>query len=141
MTDVPDPTPVGIDTPETYLGYSRLERYAGSPPPRKNVNTVYEFPRSLPPSQLAYAGNWDVEGQRIVAGADARLRLHFIGQKVYLVLGGPGQVSILVNRKRSRTLDNRRVPPLYDPQSGRPENATLELRFSKGVEAYAFTFG
>jgi cytochrome c biogenesis protein CcdA/thiol-disulfide isomerase/thioredoxin len=141
MTDVPDLTPVGIDTPESYLGYYRLERYAGSPAPRQDVYAGYAFPRSLPPSQLAYAGHWDVESQRIVAGAAARLRLHFIAQKVYLVLGGPGHVSVLVNGKPSGrlTVDGYRLYTILNLR--RPANATLELRFSKGVKAYAFTFG
>ena len=42
---------------------------------------------SLPPNGLAYGGRWTVEGERIVAGEDARLRLRYRARSVHLVLG------------------------------------------------------
>jgi cytochrome c biogenesis protein CcdA/thiol-disulfide isomerase/thioredoxin len=140
MTDVPDLSPRGFGTPESYLGYERLERYVGSPI-HVNVEAKYRFPRAVPQNELAYAGSWNVQRQRIVAGANARLRLHFVAQHVYLVLGGRGHVSELVDGKPygSVHVDSYRLYTLLNLIG--PEDATLELRFTPGVQAYAFTFG
>ncbi|HEY6032492.1 MAG TPA: hypothetical protein VIU44_18130, partial [Gaiellaceae bacterium] len=59
---------------------------------------------------------------------------------VYLVLGGHGAVSAQVGAGAPRTI---RVTGdrLYTIRSGRRLVSTLELRFTPGVSAYAFTFG
>src|SRR5215212_8801194 len=62
---VKDRTPQHLTTPESYLGWARLARYAGSPitPDRE---AAYRFPREIPLNDLAYAGNWSVERERIL---------------------------------------------------------------------------
>jgi mannose-6-phosphate isomerase-like protein (cupin superfamily) len=82
-----------------------------------------------------------VGGERIVALKNASLRLHFHAKNVYIVLGGRGTVRALVEGEPTRTLkvDAQR---LYTVRSStKTADATLELRFSPGVEAYSFTFG
>jgi cytochrome c biogenesis protein CcdA/thiol-disulfide isomerase/thioredoxin len=136
---VADTTPDRLMTPETYLGYQRIDRYAGSPI-RKDASAPYRAPRALPQNQIAYAGRWTVGPQRIVAGAAARLYLHFVGKKVFLVLGGKGHVDVRVNgrpRKRVAVSADR----LYTLRDSGYADATMELRFTPGVSAYAFTFG
>jgi cytochrome c biogenesis protein CcdA/thiol-disulfide isomerase/thioredoxin len=136
---VADTTPRGLQTPETYLGYERIDRYAGSTL-RPDREASYTFPGELSQNGLAYAGRWRVEGERAVAGEDARLRLHFYARYVYLVLGGRGSVDVLVDGKRTKTV---RVGAykLYTLREGPAADALLELRFTPGVQAYAFTFG
>jgi thiol-disulfide isomerase/thioredoxin len=138
--DLPDRTPTGLITPESYLGYVRLDRYAGSPV-RENRLARYELPASLGQSELAYGGFWKVGPERIVAGRDARLELRFRARKVHLVLGGRGQIQVLVDGKPERTVrvTGDRLYTLVE----RPKltDGLLELRFAPGVEAYAFTFG
>jgi cytochrome c biogenesis protein CcdA/thiol-disulfide isomerase/thioredoxin len=138
--DLPDRTPTGAITPESYLGYGRLARYVGSPI-HANRTADYEFPASLDQSELAYGGSWRVEPQRIVAGQNARLRLRFHARKVHLVLGGRGRVQVLVDGKPERTVTVTQ-DRLYTLVA-RPDitDGLLELRFSPGVAAYAFTFG
>jgi cytochrome c biogenesis protein CcdA/thiol-disulfide isomerase/thioredoxin len=137
---VPDLTPSWLATPESYLGYDRLQRYAGSPIRHNRVN-AYAFPKTLSQNELAYAGLWRVEAQRIDAGLGARLRLHFVAKHVYLVLGGRGRVDVLLNGSKTGSV-NVGTYRLYTLVSrSRPEDATLELRFTPGVKAYAFTFG
>jgi hypothetical protein len=136
----PDTTPTGLLTPETYLGYSRLENYVGtaiSP----DVDATYKLPSDLPQNTLAYGGHWRVGGERIVALQNASLRLHFHAKDVYIVLGGRGTVSALLDGKPARTLtvDAQRLYAVRT--SNRTADATLELRFSPGIEAYSFTFG
>jgi thiol-disulfide isomerase/thioredoxin len=136
----PDQTPHELVTPESYLGYQRLDRYAGLPV-REDKSAEYAFPKLLAQNELAYAGRWTVGPQRIVAESNARLRLHFQAMHVYLVLGGHGRVEKLV--------DGRPVGPvavngdrLYTLLSfPKAVDGTLELRFSPGLSAYAFTFG
>jgi cytochrome c biogenesis protein CcdA/thiol-disulfide isomerase/thioredoxin len=129
-----------VATPESYLGYQRLARYAGSRVRRDRV-ADYRFPASIPPDSLAYDGRWRVEPERIVSGKDARLRLRFHARDVFLVLGGQGSVQVLVDGRPERTV---RVAEhkLYTLRRGpAAQDGLLELRFTPGVQAYAFTFG
>ena len=138
---VADETPTEVATPESYLGFARLERYAGSTIVPGSEAT-YRFPRALARDQLAYAGRWRVGLQRISAGRDARLRLHFRARHVYLVLGGRGPVDVLVDGVPSGVVHVAGTPRLYtllDYEKVR--EGLLELRFAPGLEAYAFTFG
>jgi cytochrome c biogenesis protein CcdA/thiol-disulfide isomerase/thioredoxin len=136
----PDRTPTELRTPETYLGYSRIGNYAGSPLKTDRVAT-YTFPRTLERDEFAYAGTWRVEGERIVAGPNARLRLRYLAQSVHLVLGGHGTVGVAVDGRRTRRvkIDADRLYTLAS--SKRTREGLLELRFTPGVSAYAFTFG
>jgi cytochrome c biogenesis protein CcdA/thiol-disulfide isomerase/thioredoxin len=136
----PDETPRELVTPESYLGYQRLDRYAGLPV-REDKSAEYTFPKLLAQNELAYAGRWTVGPQRIVAESNARLRLHFQAMHVYLVLGGHGRVEKLVDgRAVGMTAVNgdRLYTLLSFPKA---VDGTLELRFSPGLSAYAFTFG
>src|SRR5262249_35949938 len=82
----PDTTPTELTTPESSLGYERLDRFAGPTRVVPGAAATYRFPSKLAQDDLAYSGRWRVEGQRIVALRDARLRLHFHAKNVYLVL-------------------------------------------------------
>jgi cytochrome c biogenesis protein CcdA/thiol-disulfide isomerase/thioredoxin len=141
LASVADETPRHPTTPESYLGWVRLERYSGSEiVPGREV--PYRFPRSVPLNTLAYDGLWRVERQRIVAGNRARLRLHFLAQNVYLVLGGRGSLQVLVNGKSVRTIEVGGLSRLYTLlRYPNLREGELELRFAPGVTAYAFTFG
>ena len=139
-TRVVDRTPHDLTTPESYLGYRRLERYAGSPIVR-NRAAAYRLPERLPQNELAYGGTWNVGAERIVAGRGATLRLHFHADKIYLVLGGHGHVdvSILGRKQPPVDVDAYRLYTLRD--SSTLADGLLALRFTPGVQAYAFTFG
>ena len=141
LASVRDETPEHFTTPESYLGWERLERYAGSPPiPDRMIR--YRFPKTLPPDYLAYSGFWSVERQRIVAGPVARLRLSFVAQHVYLVLSGSGRLEVRVNGRDVRTIRVGGLSRLYTLLSYKTERAgLLELRVTPGISAYAFTFG
>jgi thiol-disulfide isomerase/thioredoxin len=141
-TDLPEPdrTPTELRTPETYLGYSRIGNYAGSPLKTDRIAT-YTFPRSLDQDGFAYAGSWRVEGERIVAGPHARLRLNYLARSVHLVLGGHGTVEVAVDGRKTHQVrvDADRLYTLAS--SERTRKGLLELRFTPGLSAYAFTFG
>jgi cytochrome c biogenesis protein CcdA/thiol-disulfide isomerase/thioredoxin len=140
MTDVADLTPHDLTTPESYLGYRRLARYAGSPIARDRA-TSYRLPKRLPQNELAYGGTWKVGAERIVSGRDATLRLHFHAKKIYLVLGGRGRVRVLVGGKPQASVPVTAYKLYTLRDSSTLADALLELRFTPGVQAYAFTFG
>jgi cytochrome c biogenesis protein CcdA/thiol-disulfide isomerase/thioredoxin len=135
-----DTTPTGLLTPESYLGYARLANYVGTTPV-PDVETRYVFARSIPENALSYSGRWRVGSERIVAGPDARMRLRFEARDVYIVLGGHGRVQTLIDGKPAGTI-HVNAERLYTVRSSKtPESALLELRFSRGIQAYSFTFG
>ena len=141
LASVKDRTPQHLTTPESYLGWERLDRYVGSPL-TANVPVRYRFPREIPLNDLAYSGVWTVERQRIVARHDARLRLHFLAQNVYLVLSGRGRMQVLVGGRPVKTVRVNGLSRLYTLLHYKSlAEGALELRFTPGISAYAFTFG
>jgi cytochrome c biogenesis protein CcdA/thiol-disulfide isomerase/thioredoxin len=137
---VADVTPTGLLTPESYLGYARLQNYVGRNP-LPNRFADYTFPATIPQNTLAYDGRWRVGAEAITAGTGAKLRLRFQASNVYLVMGGHGTVQAFIDGKPAGTIpvDAQR---LYTVRASKhPMLGLLELRFSPGVEAYSFTFG
>ncbi|HXV56430.1 MAG TPA: cytochrome c biogenesis protein DipZ [Gaiellaceae bacterium] len=142
--ELADETPSGARTPETYLGYYRLDRFVGGrivP----DAEADYTIPDELPVHGVAYGGRWTVEGERIVAGRGARLRLAFHARDVFLVLGTSGEQETV-----EVELDGEPVATFPVTQDdihtlvripGEKRDHVLDLRFSPGTEAYAFTFG
>ena len=142
--EIEDETPSGPQTPESYLGYERIDRFYGSRiEPNREVE--YTIPQLVPLHGLAFGGRWTVEDERIVAGRDARLRLHFKASNVFLVLGTEGgreSVDVVHDGEpigaATVTQDDiytlARIP-------GEKRDHVLDLSFSPGTEAYAFTFG
>jgi cytochrome c biogenesis protein CcdA/thiol-disulfide isomerase/thioredoxin len=139
--ELPDPTPHTVLTPETYLGYKRLQRFSQSTITPDQF-AQYSFPKqALQESELSYSGTWKVTREEIVAGLGARLRLSFIARQVHLVLGGHGEVNVLFDGVQQRTVrvNGSRLYTLLRMHS--LTTGLLELQFSPGVRGYAFTFG
>ncbi len=132
-TSVDDDVPLALRTPESYLGYERLARFAnGKVAP--DVEWEYTLPDgSLPQDVLGYAGRWKVEGERIVAGDDARVKLQFQARDVFLVLEGEGTVEVLVDGRPMRSVKVSGLPRLYTvARFSQFRRGLLELRFSPG---------
>jgi cytochrome c biogenesis protein CcdA/thiol-disulfide isomerase/thioredoxin len=139
-TRLADKSPTGAVTPESYLGYSRLDRNGGDLP-AKDEEHAYTFPRGLLANELAFGGVWKLEEERAMAGLSAGLRLQYRARNVYLVLTGKGTVDVLVDGKPERTVRvaSDRLYTLVERQ--KLGDHLLELHFSPGLAAYAFTFG
>src|SRR6266545_3581766 len=137
---MPDRTPTEQRTPESYLGYSRIASYAGSPL-KSDTPATYRFPPALARDSFAYSGIWTVEAERIVAGNDARLRLQFHARTVHLVLGGRGVVGVTLNgaKRAAVRITGDRLYTLLAQKRAR--DGLIELSFTPGLAAYAFTFG
>jgi cytochrome c biogenesis protein CcdA/thiol-disulfide isomerase/thioredoxin len=141
-TDVPDRTPTAALSPETYVGYDRLQYLVSSTGLAKDEPAVYSFPTQLPLGGLAFSGTWDDHSQEATAGPNAKLELAFLAKHVYLVLGGHGAIEASVDNGRARRIVVSGIPRLYTmvslPATGQ---GTLLLQVSPGVQAYDFTFG
>lgn len=147
-----------IQTPETYLGYGRIERFASPGEVARDQARSYTVPETLRADTFAYGGAWTIEKERAVAEEGAVLRLRFRGEKVFLVLapppGGTGRVVVSVDgtpitpdrsgmdvRDGMILVDSDRLYEIFDGH-GDFAGHVLELRFETSkTTAYAFTFG
>jgi cytochrome c biogenesis protein CcdA/thiol-disulfide isomerase/thioredoxin len=142
-TQIPDTTPTGQMSPETYLCYERLQYLvpAGTTVAR-DAPASYHFPGSLPLGAFALSGTWTDHAQEATAGANAKLELAFLARKVYLVIGGHGTLAVSLNGTHIQTIHVAGVPRLYTLyDAGRETSGKLQLRASPGIQAYDFTFG
>ncbi len=130
-------------TPEIYLGHLRAQHYAHAI--RRDERSRYARPADPGPDRVGLGGEWTVRGERAVAGRDARVRLHFRGGGVHLVLGpdasGGGEVVVRLDGGPPRTVRVREhrlytLARLDDSDAHR-----LDVAATPGVAGYAFTFG
>jgi cytochrome c biogenesis protein CcdA/thiol-disulfide isomerase/thioredoxin len=134
--------PTAQATPETYVGLARAERF--DTPPQPGTHT-YVAPRELATSHFALSGTWREDAVAATAVRDAEIRAQIAGKDAYLVLSPPngamGRVMVLLDGRPIATarVDRQRLYHLVS--NPRPERHRLTLRFSPGVQAYAFTFG
>lgn len=151
------PTFMPNETPETYLGYARAERFGGHEVVRVNTEATYHFPVQLSGDEWALGGKWTVAAEKIVSGGKgAALRLHFSARKVFLVLGTVNGKAIKVRLKLNGkavdgsagkdapggvvTVDHNTLYELIDQKA--PRSGLIEIETdAPGLEAYAFTFG
>jgi cytochrome c biogenesis protein CcdA/thiol-disulfide isomerase/thioredoxin len=144
-------------TPETYLGYARMDRFGSDQAIVHDAPGSYSFPGFLSEHEWALSGLWQSTPEKIIAEAKgAALRLNFKARKVYLVLGtASGKLVHVMVRLNGEpvggnagkdapggvvTIDRNTLYELVDQK--RPKNSLLEIEADEpGVEAYAFTFG
>jgi thiol-disulfide isomerase/thioredoxin len=147
-----------LETPETYLGYGRSERFAPAdlPPPQP---LRYGLPTRLQLNHWALAGDWTIGGENVVldqAGGSIAFRFH--ARDVHLVLSAGAQYQIPfrvlldgtapgpsagvdVDEDGNGVLGDGRLYQLVR-QHERVLERTFEITFSEpGAEAYSFTFG
>lgn len=134
-------------TPETYLGFARADRFDNTGGLKENVNYHYTFPLTLSIDHWGLEGFWQVNEDKIVSmGSNAKIGLNFNAQKVFMVLGSntgkPISVSLVLNGKPLKQLlvDRHALYQLLDFKTA--ANGLLELSVNQpGLEAYTFTFG
>ncbi|HEU5047022.1 MAG TPA: cytochrome c biogenesis protein DipZ [Rickettsiales bacterium] len=134
-------------TPETYLGYARADRFGGESELKANSISSFHFPATLDADHWALQGQWDVSAERITAQENgAAIRMHFRAGNVFLVLGNegstPASATILVNGKPYKTLTvDRHMLYTIISQDKAGEGIVDIIAGNAGLEAYAFTFG
>ncbi|OGT46789.1 MAG: cytochrome C biogenesis protein [Gammaproteobacteria bacterium RIFCSPHIGHO2_12_FULL_41_20] len=145
-----------LQTPETYLGYARAQRFASRESMAKNAVNLYSYPVDLLIDRWALKGAWFAYPDKVVASSvGAAVKLHFSAKQVYAVMGAPShavKVQVLLNGQpitvgrgedvadASVYVEQNRLYSLVNLQHG--DEGVLELVVSDpGVEIYTFTFG
>jgi cytochrome c biogenesis protein CcdA/thiol-disulfide isomerase/thioredoxin len=146
-------------SPETYVGHSRAQNFAGGPVAQDETVT-YHAPQSLKVNQWALDGRWLVGDETArLDSPDGRIVYRFRGRDLHLVLGpgrdgqpvrfrvridgrAPGaDRGTDVDTDGNGTVTGQRLYQLVRQANGSGER-TFEITFLEpGVLAYAFTFG
>lgn len=151
------PSLFNAQTPETYLGFARADRYQSPQSPVINNVGIYTFPSQLSLDNWALQGKWIINAQNIVAAeANAAIALYFQASHVYVVAGHsnskPITVRVLLNdvpittnagadvKNSLLTITDER---LYEiARFPKPTQGKITLIISApGAELYTFTFG
>ncbi len=146
--------PSETETPESYLGAENAQRFENG----KITAGLHDYGSSMaaPASEhLRYSGSWRVSESSATAVRAARLQLHFLARRVFLVAGSPGHrlpVRVLLDgrpippsaagsdvHRSSATVSFQRLYRLVELP--RVERHVLTLEFAPGVSGYSFTFG
>ena len=147
-----------LQTPETYLGYGRSERFAPADDPTLEPD-AYELPKRLPVNHWALAGGWTIGRENVVldqAGGSIAFRFHARDAHLVLSAGASEQIpfrvlldgeapglsaGVDVDEDGTGVLRDGRLYQLIRQPDGVRER-TLEITFlERGAEAYSFTFG
>lgn len=154
---MPDQTPSGSLSPETYLGSGRMKYYfpSGSLP---NGTQTFSLSDNLSQNSFSYGGQWILTDEYAMAGDNATLNYNFTASKVFIILrpgktnGGTVKVYLdgkIIDATQAGTdvkngivtVDSDRLYNVVDLH-GKTENHVLKLEFqSPGIQAFTFTFG
>lgn len=142
-TSVANRTPTQQTSPESYLGYDYAsESYLIGSSLSQNQVAIYHSPSSIPVGNFAMTGEWYSGGQEITAVSNAGININFQANDVYLVMSGKGTITETLNGKPYKTVAVSGYPRLYTLFKGTSSvNGLLGLSFTKGLQAYDFTFG
>lgn len=134
-------------TPETYLGYERMEGIVFTQKVTPNQMQSYTMPDSLTRNTFAFGGGWKTSAeysQPVSAGATLKYR--YEAKDVFLVMrttdDQPADVQVYLDGEFVQTVsvNEDRLYSLVELE--RPGDHVLELRFeSATIQAFAFTFG
>lgn len=158
--DIPISNPtytIQARTPETYLGYKRLE-YLSSPE-KINVNQKAQFtaPAALPNNQFALSGFWTIGDEYAMPEKGSALIIDFEAKDVFLVMrpkeNQEGKIKVYLEEnivsEDSRgvdvvdgivTVDTDRLYSLVKFTNSSRHILRLEF-LDNNLELYAFTFG
>lgn len=136
-------------TPESYLGYGRIARFASPEKIVRDKVSTYSKPTQLGKNQLAYEGAWRITEEYANPSAGSNLYLNFEAKDVFLVMNNDassGKTSSTVrvylddSLVKEITVDSDSLYTLVElPEPGQH---LLRLEFVDGTtEIYAFTFG
>jgi cytochrome c biogenesis protein CcdA/thiol-disulfide isomerase/thioredoxin len=152
-------------SPETYLGYSRGERFASPEDPEPDVKKKYTLPASiLEGDRWALVGEWTIGTESSIAEKGSAILFRIKAAKVYLVINPlpqePGTSPGPATEPRSATarvsidgvpvdsgevrngvltIDGDRLFTVFD--TDKATEGTLRIDFEQRAEIYAFTFG
>jgi cytochrome c biogenesis protein CcdA/thiol-disulfide isomerase/thioredoxin len=135
-----DTTPQTALTPETYLGVHRAGSYGGA---GDYTSGSFQFPAALAADKFALRGRWTLDDQGATADSDdAAIRLNYTAKAVYVVVGGNGSLT-MARGQQTTTTEISGPPTLHQIVSGgeTARRDQLDMRVSKGLQVFSFTFG
>jgi cytochrome c biogenesis protein CcdA/thiol-disulfide isomerase/thioredoxin len=140
-SDSADQTPSAGLTPETYFGVGKMVNYGG-PDTYSEGTAEFAYPAKLADDSFAYRGRWKLDFQGATAESDdSRISLKYNAKNVYIVAGGEGKLSVTSNGKTT-TVPIGGAPTSHQlVSSGAVTRGKLEVRLSKGLQAFSFTYG
>lgn len=145
-------------TPETYLGYERGERFANAAQFEADKTVNYQLASSKTQHVWSLGGNWQIGPKESVSGGEPSvLRINFSAKEVYLVMSGPadkpatlklnGQPVTAAKNGGSDVdaaghvkLNSARLYKLINLPAF-TKNASLDITVPSGTTVNAFTFG
>ncbi len=139
--DAPDTTPRLSLTPETYFGVGKVANYAGGGVYDKG-QANFTLPPALPNDTFALQGPWSLDYQGATADSDtSSIKLNYHAKNVYIVIGGTGNLTVTRDGKTTTV-------PISGPPTSRQivtgndvARGLLDVRSSKGLQVFSFTFG
>lgn len=147
--------PSGLSTPETYLGYARIERFASPESIKEDEGQRYTIPIGLPEDYFAYGGSWIIKDEPAISGEGAKIALNYKAKGVYLVMKSEGVAStvelLLDGKKISQkdagedvvdgaiTIKEQRLYSLVKHDAVRNHELTIIMK-DVPVSVYAFSF-
>ena len=136
-----DTTPTSGQTPETYFGVGKMVNYGGTDVYDEGT-ADFNYPADLADDSFAYRGRWKLDYQGATAESDnSTIALKYKAKNVYIVAGGEGIVTVTRDGKTTT------VPISGPPQSrqivadNEVKRGQVEVRLSKGLQAFSFTYG
>ncbi len=147
---------VAARTPETYVGYNRLQYYSSPENVLPDKKSTYTAPTEIPLNTIAFRGEWTVGGEYSKPEKGAVLYSAFEAQNVYLVMRPGKKVSKVrvylddkpINVKEAGEdvrdgvvdINADRLYGLVKLQKSGKHILKLEF-VDEGIEVFAFTFG
>ena len=154
------PDMADVQSPETYIGAERAERFASAGGEVRNVRRSYALPAQLALNQWGLGGDWTVLAEHaVVDQAGAKIAFRFHARDLHLVLspaadGKPVRIRVRVDgqppsgdhgadvdAQGNGVVDGQRLYQLVR-QQGPVRDRLFEIEFlDPGAQAFAFTFG
>src|SRR5271163_2345414 len=140
-SDSTDTTPQTGQTPETYFSVGKVVNYGGTGTYDEG-DATFDYPPTLPNDTFALRGPWTLDYQSGTAGADTSgIELNYNAKNVYIVAGGEGTVTVIRDGKTT-TVPISGPPTFHQIVAGdQVQRGQLEVRLSKGLQAFSFTYG
>ncbi len=142
-------------THETYLSYSRGERFANINEFEADKSVNYLLKNNLKNHEWSLGGTWTIGKESSTSNADgSTLRFRYSAKEVYLVMDGEAGLKVRVSiddkpgvlsgkdvgSDGTITIDSARLYKIINADSFL-DGSTLTLTFPSGVTVNAFTFG
>lgn len=139
--------PTSRVTPETYLGYARMERFASNEKIAPDITMLYSIPSYIEDDFFSFGGSWTIMPEYSESSKGAKIELAFQAKNVFLVMRPkdvrkPGKVSVYLDGDLVTTLtvDKDRLYDILKLNEKTRGRVTIQFD-DELIQVFAFTFG